>query len=121
MSGVLLNMSFAGEAGGEIKLTGGTFRVSDSASLPFDGRGGMDTGLSTIGDGDAESALDTFNDGGWESSVEPSVKPAGFGEVKDRCGTRVSSLISMRGLLRVRLDVVERVVTLPVDREYVLE
>jgi len=76
MSGVLLSMSFAGEAGGEIKLTGGTFRVSASASLPSVCHGGVDTG-----GGDAERALDGFNSGDWESNVGPSVKPEEFGEV----------------------------------------
>lgn len=78
MSDVLLNMSFAGEAGGEIKLTGGTVRVNGSPS--FFCHGGVDTGLS-IGGGDIESALDAFNRGDCESKVGPSVKPAVLGEV----------------------------------------
>jgi len=80
MSGVLLNMSFAGEAGGEIKLSGGTVRVSGSASL-LCRHGGVDTRLSTMGGGEAESALDAFNTGDWESNVGPSVKPDVLGEV----------------------------------------
>ena len=79
MSGILLNMSFAGEAGGEIKLSGGTVRVSGSVSLLC--HGGVDTGLSTMGGGEAESALDAFNTGDWESNVGPSVKPVVLGEV----------------------------------------
>jgi hypothetical protein len=72
-------MSFAGEAGGEIKLTGGTFRVIGSRSLPFVCHG--DIGLSTMGGGEAENVLDGFNNGDWESNVGPSVKPTVFGEV----------------------------------------
>jgi len=78
MSGVLLNLLFTGEAGGEIKLTGGTFRVSASASLPSICHGGVDTGM---GGGEAERALDDFDSGDWESNVGPSVKPEEFGEV----------------------------------------
>ena len=57
----LLNVSFAGEAGGEIKLTGGIFRVSGSASLVC--HGGVETGLSIMGGGEAEIALDALNSG----------------------------------------------------------
>jgi len=88
-SGVLLtnwNLSFAGEAGGEMNLTGGALRVNEwlSSALVCDCHGGVDTGLDTglMGGGDAVKFLVEFmREDCRESKVGPSVKPAVLVEV----------------------------------------
>jgi hypothetical protein len=75
-------MSFAGEAGGEINLTGGALRVNEwlSSALVRVCQCGMDTGFIGGGD-DVKLLVEFMMEDCWESKVEPSVKPAVFGEV----------------------------------------